>query len=278
MTPPKLHPYGGPGFTPDFKEMARVSRVEEEAEEQNKRNNRSPIFSKEKGNMPQSFLLGQTYDDDSPSQYVRPGELPYEDEELRALKKNSLARNIFPDSSVNSHNKRPDDFTPKRKQKIIRNESPDPTPSPPLVLSSIPTPWQPSPPQPSPPKSQSYYPKNNSPPKSRSHYRQPSPPVSQSFPPPIHTHPERLCLYCLQSPCDNKEDLDDTRQRLSMYFASRVFDRANDIPGNSQRRRTFRAIYKDIVLAKGRDVYARNIPPCVKASAQTLFPMDSPTY
>ena len=122
MTPTKLHPYGGPGFTPDFKEMARVSRVEEEAEEQNKRNNRSPIFSKEKGNMPESFLLGQTYYDDSPSQYVRPGELPYKDEEIRALKKNSLARNIFPDSDVNSHNKRPDDFTPKQKQKIIRND------------------------------------------------------------------------------------------------------------------------------------------------------------
>ena len=63
-----------------------------------------------------------------------------------------------------------------------------------------------------------------------------------------------------------------------MYFATHVFDRANNIPGKSQRRRTFRAIYKDIVLAKGRDVYASNIPPCVKASAQTLFPMDSLSY
>ena len=88
MTPTKLHHYGGPGFTPDFKEIARLARAEQEAEEENKRKNRSPIFLKEKGNMPDSFLLGQTYDDYRPSQYVRPGELPYKDEELRVMKNN----------------------------------------------------------------------------------------------------------------------------------------------------------------------------------------------
>ena len=82
------------------------------------------------------------------------------------------------------------------------------------------------------------------------------------------------CLYCLQEPCEQQEDIEDTRQRLSMYFPRRVYDRDNDIPGNFQRRRTFQTIYKDIAIAKGRDVYAKHLPTCVKASAHTIFPSE----
>lgn len=85
---------------------------------------------------------------------------------------------------------------------------------------------------------------------------------------------ENLCPYCLQNPCDNLEDIIDTRQRLAMYYNKDIpYNKPKDILGNFQRRRTYRAIYKEIVIAKGRGIYARCIPLCVKAAAQDRFPL-----
>lgn len=146
-----------------------------------------------------------------------------------------LPRNVFP-------NNRPEPSTPNRKKKT-RNESPVHSPSPVAVRSS-PTPWQPSPPC-----------------------------FPQEHGTPLLVDP-KMRLFCLQSPCDNQEDLDDTGQRLSMYFGKRVYTQPNDIPGNFQRRRTWTTIYQRIVIAKGRDVYARCLPPCARAAAQAVFPTE----
>ena len=247
--------------------------------------------------------LAQTYDDSedsSPPQppikpqvlrYVAPPvreeEMMYEKEEIQAIvaaraqsrkefledwnekvKENIAkqtetipARNIFPvtDNKKRSDNKRSDDsFTPQRNNKMKRNFSPVHTPSPsssvsPNIVHSNPTPWQMSP---------------------------PTPEQSQSLPPYPQYQPRalpdtNLCPYCLQEPCDHYEDLEDTKQRASMYFGTRTYLGPNDIPGNDQRRRTFRTIYKEIVVAKGRGIYAKAIPRCVKAAAQSTFPMSS---
>ena len=106
----------------------------------------------------------------------------------------------------------------------------------------------------------------------------PSPPPAEdvlSQPSALITRPAfNLCPYCLQNPCEQKEDLDDTKQRLALYFPARIYDNKNDIPGNFQRRRTFKMIYKEIVLAKGRDIYAKCLPACAKAAAHELFPTE----
>ena len=168
-------------------------------------------------------------------------------------------RNIFPvtENKRSNNNKRSNDsVTPQRKNKMKRNFSPVHTPSPassvsPNIVHSNPTPWQMSPPTPEQSQSLPSYPQY-----------QPRPQVDTN-----------LCPYCLQQPCDHYEDLEDTKQRASMYFGTRTYHGLNDIPGNDQRRRTFKTIYKEIVVAKGRGIYARAIPRCVKASAQSIFPM-----
>ena len=252
------------GSTPDFTEMNRVAQAEaEERQLQRAQPTRKTIL--ELFTRQNSPCLAQGCDDSPPYDVGRAGELPYEDFELAAIEARrqaskkeleedleearrgakqrtpparNLARNIFPTSTP----------TPKRKKKAVRKESPSHTlsPPPPLVLSSKPDhpAWEQS--------QQS----------------------QQSTPTPLRRFDRSYCLYCLQEPCEQQEDIEDTRQRLSMYFPRRVYDRVNDIPGNFQRRRTFQTIYKDIAIAKGRDVYAKFLPTCVKASAHTIFPSE----
>ena len=246
MTPTKPHHYYDEnGNTPDFKELARVVALEGAESERPNSGTNSPV---------PSFCLAQTYASpayDTPPA-TRPGDIHYEKEELYAMavSREKVRKDFHEDiegarqqaeARQQGTKKRTDNFTPDHKPKSIRKDSPVYTPSP-DVIASIPTPWQES--------------------ESEASIDSPSSPDPN------------LCRFCLQSPCDNKEDLDDAIQRLSMYFQTRVYDKPNDIPGNSHRRKTFLSIYKEIVLAKGRSVYARSVPPCAQAAAQGIFPSE----
>jgi hypothetical protein len=70
----------------------------------------------------------------------------------------------------------------------------------------------------------------------------------------------------------HKPELDFVRSAIETYHtADRIWSAEHEIDGNKQRRETFRTIYRDYVQ-NHKPVYARNIPFCVRAVAQLIYP------
>jgi hypothetical protein len=115
------------------------------------------------------------------------------------------------------------------------------------------------------------------------HYLMPSPCPTQS-PNLLAPSPESIvlaqplahvvCPFCLAKPCPHKADIDLSRTRMdaSYYKTNRIYNNKNEFESNNEKRETFRAVYKEVAIFQGRHQYSKNIPTCVRATIQWIFP------